>query len=151
MPRLSRITTLLCLLFLAAGTLGCKQGKPKPVDIVWNEDSCVECRMAVSDRKFGCEIVSADGTSQAFDDIGCMVLWVGKNGIPVGGAAYVLDFNGAGWIDAQQSQYLLAKGMPTPMSYGIGAFTSAETAQMASKQWPGSVLTWDALLKEFKP
>jgi copper chaperone NosL len=138
---------LLTVLVAAA----CQQGKPGPVDIVWNEDSCIECRMAVSDHKFGCEVVSADGTAQAFDDIGCLVLWARKNGLPAGGAAYVLDFNTGGWIDAETAVYLLAPSMPTPMSYGIGAFKTKADAELAAKQWPGQTLSWTELSEAFKP
>lgn len=145
------VLTALLLCVLAAAAASCRQGKPEPVEIVWNEDSCVECRMAVSDRKFGCEVVSADGTAQAFDDIGCLVLWVRRSGMPEGGAAYVLDFNGGGWIDVTEASYLLAESMPTPMSYGIGAFKSTPDAEAAAGHWPGKVLGWAQLLEGFKP
>ncbi len=107
--------------------------------------------MAVSDHKFGCEVVSADGTAQAFDDIGCLVFWVREHGLPEGGAAYVLDFNGTGWVDAEQAAYLLAETMPTPMSYGLGAFRTEAEAKSALSQWPGKTLDWTALKEEFKP
>jgi copper chaperone NosL len=126
-------------------------GKPRPINIVWTEDSCDVCRMAVSDRKFAAELVKSDGTYKAYDDIGCLVDMARKSAPIPRSAMYVLDFDAGGWLDAEAAHYLYSPDLPTPMSYGIGAFASAQAALEASKQWNGKVLDWPGLLKEFKP
>jgi copper chaperone NosL len=146
--RISAYLLLGLLLPLSACPAG---GKPQPVEIVWNEDSCVECRMAISDRNFACEVVSADGICSAFDDLGCLVVWVRKNGLPESGAAYVRDFNDQSWVEAQQATYLYSRTLPTPMSYGLAAFKTQSAAEAGAKQWPGQVWDWEAVLKEWQP
>jgi copper chaperone NosL len=139
---------------LAAAALAlsaCPHGKPKPVEIVLSEDSCNECRMAVSDKKFAAEIVTPEGHVDYFDDIGCLVVHARAKDIPVGSAVYVVDFNDQRWLDGLTAQYLWAKSLPTPMSYGLAAFASKDAATLKSHDWPGRVLGWQALLQDFQP
>lgn len=151
MPRLAILPVLLALgaAVLLAG--GCRQGKPQPVEIVLSEDACSECRMAVSDRKFAAELVTTAGHVDYFDDIGCLIIFLRKNPPPSGSAAYVVDFYTGSWLEQTQAYFLHAKTLPTPMSYGLAAFVSEIDAQKAAKQWPGKVLGWSDLLREFRP
>lgn len=132
--------------------LGCgPRGKPKPVAIVWTEDSCAECRMAVSDHKFAAELVKPDGSYLAFDDIGCLVEHVRGQGAGQGSAMYVVNFSNEEWLDAETAAFLYSKELPTPMSYGIAAFPDPAAAKEELAQWKGRVLDWPGLLKEFQP
>ena len=149
---MSKVLTTVLLVVLAHLLSACPAGgRPEPIEIVWNEDSCVECRMAVSDRKFGCETISADRIASPYDDIGCLVEWCRRSGVPEGGAAYVRDFDSQQWIAAEGAFYLFAKELPTPMSYGLAAFGARESAEQAAQQWHGVVWDWTTLLKEWKP
>lgn len=143
-----RLSLLLGLLLLLAT---CSPGgKPAPVKIVLDEDSCVECRMAVSQQPFAAEVVRSDGIADYFDDIGCLVFYARK-GLPEGSAAYVVDFNTKDWVDAEVAHYVLSKDLPTPMSYGLGAFAARADAEEALQRWPGKVVGWEQLLEEFNP
>ncbi|MCC7477185.1 hypothetical protein IT575_01895 [bacterium] len=149
---MSKTAASLCCLTLAVLLASCPGGgRPKPVEIVWNEDSCAECRMAVSDKQFGCEYVSPDGICSAFDDIGCLVVWARNGNLPEGGAAYVRDFESQEWIDAGKAHYMFANELPTPMRYGISAHASREAAEKSAQEWKGVVWDWNALVAEWKP
>jgi copper chaperone NosL len=127
------------------------RAKPKPIEIVLNEDSCAQCRMAVSQRPFAAEIAKPSGTADVFDDIGCLVTYVKEKGLPESSAVYVTDFKTGAWLDAQTACYLWARDLATPMSYGLAAFVSAQDAEDSVKQWPGKTVNWQTLLAEFKP
>lgn len=152
-PRLE----LMLMLMLMATALTCvlsacgSADKPRPVALVLNEDSCAQCRMAVSQRPFAAEIAKPSGTAEVFDDIGCLVAYLQEKGLPAGSAAYVTDCNSGAWLDASAATYLWAKEMPTPMSYGLAAFASAQDAGATAKQWPGKIVDWNTLQREFKP
>ena len=145
------VLQLLSLLTLVLAMSSCPQATPEPIEIVLDEDSCVVCRMAVSQQRFAAEIVKTDGTALYFDDIGCLVEYARSPGVPDGAAAFVVDFETSEWLKAESAAYLYAKTLPTPMSYGLGAFATADGAQQALAEWPGDVLTWSTVLKEWKP
>jgi copper chaperone NosL len=147
-PGAIKVISLVCV---AALTGACRQGVPQPVDIVLDEDSCAVCRMAVSQQRFAAEVAKPDGTALYFDDIGCLVEFAREPGVPSGAAAYVVDFDSQDWLAAGSASYLFAKSLPTPMSYGLGAFSTAAQAQAAAKEWPGKVLTWDQVVEEWQP
>jgi len=151
MSRFAALVPLLALGILVLPAGGCRHGKPQPVDIVLSEDSCAECRMAVSDLKFAAELVTTAGHVDYFDDIGCLIGFLRKNPPPSGSAAYVADFNSGEWIEQTQAYYLRAKSLPTPMSYGLAAFVSEIEAQNAAQRWPGKMLGWGELMREFQP
>lgn len=142
-----RTASLLLVVILCAA---CNGGRPKPVDIVLDEDSCAECRMAISQLPFAAEAAKKGGVPDCFDDIGCLVMYA-QHGAPQGSALYVIDFDERGWLDAQSAFYLVSKELPTPMSYGLAAFASEAAAKARLGKWPGRVIGWQQLLKEFKP
>lgn len=150
MPRTAVFAATLVLLGLAMLS-ACPQDKPKPVEIVLSEDSCAECRMAVSVKKFAAEIVTPGGHTDYYDDIGCLIMALRAKSIPVGAAVYVVDFDSGKWLDAESAQYLWAKTLPTPMSYGLAAFGTLAAAQAQAKSWPGEVVDWEKLKRVFKP
>jgi copper chaperone NosL len=150
MPR-SGLLAVVLLLLAAAILWSCQQGKPQPVEIVLSEDSCAECRMAVSVKKFAAEIVSPGGHTDYYDDIGCLLLALKAHAAPTGAAIYVVDFDTGQWLDAASAYYLQAQTLPTPMSYGLAAFGTRAAAEAQLKSWPGKVLGWLELQRGFKP
>ncbi len=64
---------LLVLLFAGCET---KNEKQLPSEVVWDRDLCVECSMALSDRRYAAQIVDHQGKPKMFDDIGCAVNWL---------------------------------------------------------------------------
>jgi copper chaperone NosL len=151
MNRTSIILAATASFMLLAGLVGCPHGRPQPVAIVLSEDSCAQCRMAVSVKKFAAELVTIEGHVDYFDDIGCLLTAIKAHGQPVGAVAFVVDFNTGQWLDAAQALYVQAKGMPTPMSSGLAAFGTRDAAQVQAKSWSGQVLDWETLCKEFTP
>jgi copper chaperone NosL len=125
-------------------------GRPAPVKVVLDEDSCVECRMAVSQRPFAAQVAKPGGIADYFDDIGCLVFYA-RRGIDPGSVPYVVDFESHAWLEAESASYLLAKELPTPMSYGLAAYATPQAAQQATQRWPGRVVNWEQLLQEFNP
>lgn len=110
-----------------------------PVDVKWDRDSCQRCQMMLSERNFSAQIrVFPPGKRSKvfkFDDIGCAVLWLSKEGLSKEGLnkegpaqsynndpkteIWVNDYKTKKWINAKQAWFV--KGVITPMGYGLGA------------------------------
>ena len=122
--RMGRKRKLLALtaLFLSVVLLGCdkKNREQNPVEIVWDRDTCAECRMAVSDKRYGAQVIDRDGKAFFFDDIGCAVVWMKKQPESTGMRVWVGDANTTQWIEAKTANWFY--GDPhTPMGYGYRA------------------------------
>ncbi len=105
--------------------------------IMWDRDTCVRCRMVISDRRFAAELRGGpDDTAFRFDDIGCAVIWLRdqRKAYPWLADAsvrfWVADIATTGgqvnWLDAWRARYLT--GRTSPMGYGMAATAAAEQA-----------------------
>lgn len=125
----------------------CSGGALEPVAIVWNEDACNQCRMAISQQEFAAEIVTGGGAVYSFDDIGCMAHWTMENELPENTAWFVTDYDTQAWLDAKTAYYVRSSQLPTPMSYGLAAFQTRAQAEAAAKRLEGEVIEWATVLQ----
>ncbi len=121
MKFLSIFFMILTLFFIS----GCDS---KPKDAVkklhWDRDMCERCKMAISERKFAVEAIDLkSGKTYKFDDIGCMVLWLDEQKIPLDKniKVWITDAKTGKWIDAKSAIY--TDDSITPMAYGFAAYT----------------------------
>ena len=115
--------------FLIAGfalITGCASSELKPVDI-YPEDSCAQCRMAVSDRSFASEIITLDDEVFKFDDLGCLESYRKKNPQTVIRAIFVSDYEKKTWLPFEKS-IIVKTGLTTPMASGKVAFADSKRA-----------------------
>jgi len=117
-----RFSFLLLLLLIA---IGCDKKEIGSVEKMhWDRDMCERCKMAISDRKFGFEIIDPNtGKAYKFDDIGCGILWLDEEKIPWQDKAimWVTDAKTGEWIDAKKAYY--TDDSITPMAYGFAAYS----------------------------
>jgi nitrous oxide reductase accessory protein NosL len=106
--------------------------------IKWDRDTCVQCSMVISDRRFAAEMCGGPkDTVFKFDDIGCAIFWVRRKTAEhpwMAEAAtrlWVADVGSRGdyvrWLDAHRANYLTRS---SPMGYNFVAVTHPQ---------PGSV------------
>jgi copper chaperone NosL len=129
----------------------CSGGPPRPVDIVLNEESCRQCRMAISQREFAGELVLEDGRVETFDDIGCLATWVRETEPPRTAGLFVHDYASGAWLDAREAYFVRSEKLSTPMGSGLAAFEDPSAAREAATRWEGSVLRWDEVLEGGEP
>jgi hypothetical protein len=89
---------------------------PRPV--IWDRESCAECRMAVSDPRFACQLQATDGRILDFDDPGCLFRFV-EHDAPAIHALYFHAFDGDAWLDRAHVAFL--PGPQSPMGYDLAA------------------------------
>ena len=114
----------LIVLFIAFfGLAGCEKKDPSALnDVHWDRDMCIRCKMVVSERHHGVQVIDIQsGRHYMFDDIGCMVLWFDENKFAWESKAkiWITDADTGEWIDARSALYDTMN--ITPMAYGFAA------------------------------
>lgn len=138
-------TLVVCLLMLSLSGFS---GKPAPVDIMPEADSCATCRMSVDNLSLASELILADGDVKKFDEIGCMVNYfkAGKLDKTKVRALFAKDFWTKKWLP-MESAILLKSRFHTPMGYGILAFDSVASSKRLDPKYDGKAVRWDDLVK----
>ncbi len=100
----------------------------KPISIKPKEYLCSECNMDVEDLDYEAQIITKDGITYFFDDIGCIVLWLKSH--PLKDATVMtktLDTNK--WMDVHEAWY--SRTAPSPMGYGMAAYEKKEDGKIS--------------------
>jgi copper chaperone NosL len=132
---------------LLIGTLlliACCSSSREPVDL-FADDMCSFCKMAISQKQFAAEIITATDEVFKFDDIGCMFSFIKSRNIKTETSTlYVMDFQTGNWIAAEKANFIASRDIETPMGGGVIAFKEKEAVQ----QYNGRLLTYAQLLQE---
>lgn len=134
--------TVVIFIFLSSIVLfinGCDRGNKErlAIEVTWDRDVCLECRMALSDNRYAAQIVDEDGKNYLFDDAGCAVLWLRKQDWRDNGRVWVSDVNTSKWIEADKANWIFGD-THTPMGYGFAATISTVEKPMnfeTVKKW----------------
>ena len=119
------VVAVIVVLFLS---LGSEEGaryvfkgntEHKAVDIKPKEYQCSECNMDIEKLTYMAELITKEGDTYFFDDIGCLVLWL-KNHTPDTHSMLTQTLDTHRWIDVKKAWY--SRTAPTPMGYGFAAF-----------------------------
>lgn len=127
-------------LALAAAT-ACASGTPV---IALGVDACVECRMLISDARFGAAVVTRTGKTLKFDSVECMLDHLARMSAPDVRSLWVVDAGGpAGLIPAEQALFIRDGVLRPPMGTVV-AFAGVNQAT-AMKGTIGITLSWAEL------
>jgi hypothetical protein len=89
-----------------------------PVDIVWDKAACAACSMHVGEPPFAAQLTTKDGRTHAFDDPGCLFLFVEEQHPDVH-SIFFHHHRESRWIAASAVGFVPAE--KTPMGFGIAA------------------------------
>ncbi|MFS0725989.1 nitrous oxide reductase accessory protein NosL [Paenibacillus sp. 1P07SE] len=129
---------LLTMLLVAA--CGGPSYEPQPVNEA--TDRCAICNMAIKDDEFATQIITKDGQSLKFDDIGCMHKWKTEYGTETVGAEFVRDYTNSKWLKYEDAYYVYDADIQTPMAYGIVSFEGeAEAEAFIAERGAGELMT----------
>lgn len=93
-----------------------------PVDIVWDKAACAACGMHVGEPPFAAQLTTKDGHTHAFDDPGCLFLYVDESHPDVH-AIWFRHHREDRWIARDSVAFVPAEA--TPMGFGLGAVDGA--------------------------
>lgn len=126
----------------------CSSG-PKAID--YDEDQCHRCKMIISQKQFGAELITQKGRVYKYDAIECLIPEVLKNGTEYYSHLLVTDYNEPGnLISALDAQFLVSEALPSPMGGFLSAYSTAEKAHSAKMKYSGTVHDWPSIIESFK-
>jgi hypothetical protein len=135
--------------FLFILIFACKGGNEEqlPVDFVWDREACEECKMALSDPHYSAQVIDPNGRPYYFDDIGCAILWLGRQPWQDKARTWVNDVKTTEWIEAQKANWI--SGDPqTPMGYGFAATLSPVENKLNFEMVKKSMVSGQTMVNE---
>jgi copper chaperone NosL len=145
---ITRILLMLTVaLALTLGGCGDSVDPDEPPEIRYGVDVCTHCGMIISEEAYAAGLVSSDGETAIFDDIGEMIDVVQDEGVNER-RVWVKDFESLEWLDGIRSFYVLSDTLITPMGSGVVAFADRPDAEAFADEHAGTVMTWEEILTE---
>ncbi|HHC09133.1 MAG TPA: hypothetical protein ENK55_10525 [Actinobacteria bacterium] len=136
------LVALLAVVVAACGGPGSDAGPP---EIHYGRDLCVQCGMIVSEPRFAAAYRLPDGTERIFDDLGGLLIYGHEHGELDEAEVWVHDVETEAWVRASDAWFVATAARPTPMGYGILAFSDRERAETFAAEVDAPVLTWEEL------
>lgn len=139
-----KMLQLLFFTFLSPFLNSCGGG-PQPIR--FGEDACDNCRMVISDQRFGAELVTDKGKVFKFDDINCFWKYKQRQQLAAADLSFqlVIDYNQPGkLIDASTACILRSDAIKSPMASRLAAFSPDNNCTKMAQKWQASKHSWTA-------
>lgn len=137
------------ILFTISVLNSCNSNEPKPIKL--NSDSCDNCKMTISNGKFGAELITEKGRHYKFDDISCMIKFA-KSGTSVPAKTfYVNDYlQDNTLIPAEKAFYLKDGTINSPMRGNTAAFSTKQEAEQYQTKLSAEPSSWDEIFNSLQ-
>lgn len=119
----------------------------------YGKDQCDHCRMTLTDKKYGAEIITKKGKAVKFDAAECMLNYLKEKKIDENEVEkyLVINLSEPGVLtDAVSATYLISSKLRSPMGEDISSFAEKNTAEKYLNEFGGEVHSWDELRNKFK-
>ena len=114
----------------------------KAIDIKRGEYSCATCNMDIKALDYAAQLVTKEGKTFFFDDIGCMLLWL-KAHPEQSVKRYVKTLDTHKWIAVEKAHY--SRIAPSPMGYGFGAVEASKEGLVSYEEMKRLMLKGETL------
>ncbi len=123
---------------------------PQSIDI--GHDACAQCKMIISDRRFGAELITTKGKIYKFDSIECLANYVQNKETSDHHDLWVINYNKPErWIDATKATYLQSEKISSPMGKNLSAFeNNKEAERIRNEVTTGTLLNWTEITHMIK-
>ncbi len=119
----------------------------------YGKDQCDHCRMTLTDKKYGAEIITGKGKTIKFDAAECMLNYLREKKIDEKEIEkyLVVNLTDPGvLIDAVKATYLISPKLRSPMGEDISSFAEKSSAEKNLKEYGGEIYSWGELKNKFK-
>ncbi len=128
----------------ACGTAG-------PRALVAGTDECAQCRMMITDPRFGGEVVTRTGRVQTFDALECLAAYVASADSTTLADVWVSDFEHPGtWLPASKAVFITGSTIGSPMGRSLLALAPGSAPAAAVTRYGGAVRDWPSLVRAAK-
>ncbi len=121
----------------------CESG-PEPIR--WGQDNCHACKMTLTDKRFGAEVVTTKGRVYKFDDLNCLAGFLSSGQITLDniGQVVAVDFKKTGqFIDVNKANFLQSDLIKSPMRADVASFSDPKELEAVKAEiGGGKTLTW---------
>ena len=137
------LTSILCCWLTSCSV------EPQPIEI--GADECHRCKMIISNKNFGCELITKKGRVYKYDAIECLIPEVIEKGAKNYSHILVTDYFQPGqFFNAVESNFLISENLPSPMGAFLSAYGSSSTMEKAQEQFDGKVYNWESIVTKFR-
>lgn len=114
------------------------QSLPNSVQpVIWDKESCAECKMAIGDPSFAAQLQTKDGRVLDFDDPGCLITYVNDRR-PIIHAIYFHLYRQNEWLDKDRTGFI--SRVRSPMGFDLAA---------TRKETPGAI-SWERAIESVR-
>lgn len=118
--------------------------------IMYGKDNCHFCKMTISDKHFGAEIITMKGKVYKFDEIRCLISFINENESNAKSISeyYITDFVGKNELVKKENlSFLKSDKLRSPMGGNVASFSSKDSLDVYKNKLGGEAVTWESLLK----
>ena len=129
-------------------TLNSCQSGPQPIK--YGTDGCDFCKMTITDRRFGGEILTQKGKLYKFDDSHCLTDYLKSNFLAASDIkeVYLVDFANQGeLIPTGESLLIKSEELRSPMGGNIAAFRQKDSLKKYKQLFSGERISWEQAKK----
>ena len=129
-------------------TLNSCQSGPQPIK--YGTDGCDFCKMTISDRRFGGEILTQKGKVYKFDDNHCLTDYLKSNFLSASDIKeiYLVDFANQGeLVPTGESLLMKSEELRSPMGGNIAAFRQIDSLEKYKQLFSGELISWEQAKK----
>lgn len=145
----ARRATLASIATLLVGTtmlVSCARPGPRP--LVPGSDECAQCRMMITDARFGGEVITRTGKVQVFDAVECLAGYVASADPALIRTVWVRNFAQPGeWIEAAAARFITGASIGSPMGRSLLALDAGVSAETAQRLYGGRLTGWSEILR----
>ena len=140
----------LAAFFVLMSFTSCTTG-PEPIR--YGKDNCHHCKMTLTDKRFGAEILTSKGKVYKFDDINCLVNFLKSGEVPAENIAQMLavDFKKSGaFVAVQEAFFLQNEAVKSPMRGDVASFTNKKDLETVKAEiGGGKEMNWEEVKATF--
>jgi len=118
----------------------------EPEPIRYGQDECFHCKMTLTDKRFGAEVVTNKGKVYKFDDLNCLVNFLKEDTVPEANIAQIVavDFKKTGsFVDVNKAFFLQNEAIKSPMRADVASFYDKKDLEsVKAETGGGKEMTW---------
>lgn len=134
-----KLLSILSLFFIQACS-----SEPEPIK--YGHDSCEHCRMLITDKNYGAELITQKGKIFKYDSIECLAANEKKYNKKDIHSMWVTNFFPPNeLINVNDSYFLLSDNLKSPMGLYLSAYINETNLDEVKNKYGGKIINWKEL------